>query len=664
MERGVDTDTDGDKEAQLLGYALSQEISGAGGLVIESQGVPMGGTPGSVEDPDYGQDYWLGEIANRSFNDPYGIWENGPQIFPTQRQGMEEVRRQEYSGDEVQGRGVSAQPDSREEGVGAPEKAGMRDPEAPGSEEGQGNVNLHIWAERAWEKYLKESKEKTKEGPRVKEPGCQMGKRDGRASPGDGDGSPAKRDRRGRLSPTWSELDRCFENGGLSEGSDLDSVEQAPQYVEDGDEVWVTEGGLRTQGSRYCMRETGRQVVQGTYSASPAGLEYEDSRGGSASPTWSELDRCFEEDSQEKGPDGNTQEAQEMEGDIEESGRVQSGLSDQRGLGEATEVGGPRPRFIEGLYQDPDLREERIAEEEGLTFEHTESGDVHMRTFEGGTTIPERYPPMSATTVDWSILYRAANAMIKDKGPQRMMRGGEPPQREPSLQAPLRIRLNKGRYSRKGNSKRRGGKKGRAGTNSSVIEALLGEKVQGPEASPDRAGEGSGVLDRAEEREGEEEEEERAEEEDEETTGGATLENEETTTRKREPKTRSRRAVVVIREGRIVPEEDTPARGRRARKSRFLPRRDEIITQEMADPNRTNSGYHAQEDLVASARTSGVFWCNSRTRDRRQLPGTTKKTLLDRASNPSSPRERNLPEEDSQDPSEWSRVSPLDIDPG
>ena len=142
---------------------------------------------------------------------------------------MEEVRRQEYSGDEVQGRGVSAQPDSREEGVGAPEKAGMRDPEAPGSEEGQGNVNLHIWAERAWEKYLKESKEKTKEGPRVKEPGCQMGKRDGRASPGDGDGSPAKRDRRGRLSPTWSELDRCFENGDLSEGSDLDLVEQAPQ---------------------------------------------------------------------------------------------------------------------------------------------------------------------------------------------------------------------------------------------------------------------------------------------------------------------------------------------------------------------------------------------------------------------------------------------------
>ena len=353
-----------------------------------------------------------------------------------------------------------------------------------------------------------------------------------------------------------------------------------------------------------------------------------------------------------------------MEVDVEESGRVQSGLSDQRGLGEAMEVGGPQPRFIEGLYQDPDLREERIAEEEGLTFEHTESGDVHMRTFEGGTTIPERYPPMSATTVDWSILYRAANVMIKDKGPQRKMRGGEPPQREPSPQAPLRIRLNKGRYSRKGNSKRRGGKKGRAGINSSVIKAPLGEKVQGPKASPDRAGEGSGVLDRAEEREGEEEEEERAEEEDAETTGGATLENEETTTRKREPKTRSRRAVVVIREGRIVPEEDTPARGRRARKSRFLPRRDEIITKEMADPNRTNSGYHAQEDLVASARTSGVFWCNSRTRDRRQLPGTTKKTLLDRASNPSSPRERNSPEEDSQDPSEWSRVSPLDIDPG
>ena len=122
--------------------------------------------------------------------------------------------------------------------------------------------------------------------------------------------------------------------------------------------------------------------------------------------------------------------------------------------------------------------------------------------------------------------------------------------------------------------------------------------------------------------------------------------------------------MVVIREGRIVPEEDTPARGRRARKSRFVPRRGEIITREMADPNRTYSGYRTQEVLVVNARTSGVFWCNSKTRDCRQFPGITKKTLRDRASNPSSPRERDLPEEGSQDPSLWSGVGALDIDPG
>ena len=78
---------DGDKEAQLLGYALSQEISGAGGPAAKRGEDPLGGILGPLDDSDYGQDYWLGEIANRSFNDPYGIWENGPQIFPTQREG-------------------------------------------------------------------------------------------------------------------------------------------------------------------------------------------------------------------------------------------------------------------------------------------------------------------------------------------------------------------------------------------------------------------------------------------------------------------------------------------------------------------------------------------------------------------------------------------------
>ena len=67
---------------------------------------------------------------------------------------------------------------------------------------------------------------------------------------------------------------------------------------------------------------------------------------------------------------------------------------------------------------------------------------------------------------------------------------------------------------------------------------------------------------------------------------------------------------------------------------------------------------------MVNARTSGVFLCSSGTRDYRQFPGTTKKTVQDRASNPSSPRGRDLSGEGREDPSQWPGGSTLDIDPG
>ena len=103
----------------------------------------------------------------------------------------------------------------------------------------------------------------------------------------------------------------------------------------------------------------------------------------------------------------------------------------------------------------------------------------------------------------------------------------------------------------------------------------------------------------------------------------------------------------------LLSEEDTHARGRRARKSRLLPRRDEIISKEMADPNRSTNGYRSQEDLVANARTAGARWRNCGVRDHRKFPGTTKKTLRDRASNMSSPRERDKSEVGNQDHPQW-----------
>ena len=48
----------------------------------------------------------------------------------------------------------------------------------------------------------------------------------------------------------------------------------------------------------------------------------------------------------------------------------------------------------------------------------------------------------------------------------------------------------------------------------------------------------------------------------------------------------------------------------------------------LADPNRNIIGYQSQEVPVESARTSGVFWSTSKTRDNRRFPGAAEKTLL------------------------------------
>ena len=141
-------------------------------------------------------------------------------------------------------------------------------------------------------------------------------------------------------------------------------------------------------------------------------------------------------------------------------------------------------------------------------------------------------------------------------------------------------------------------------------------------AAPDGNGEtGSSHTHKNEEEEGEKEEDEEADDE--------TLKETQETTSRRMSKMRRQTYVATVEEGRLRREVMGPARGRRAPKqmSRVWPRRDEIISQAMADPNRNKIGYRSQEVPVANARTSGVFWSNARTRDNRRFPGTAEKTL-------------------------------------
>jgi len=529
-----------DLEATLLGYDLIQEISGIDrNLRNKHREQGLGPEEDSDLDFDYGQDYHLGEIGNRSFCDKHGIWANGPQRFPSPRQERDlQPPRQEKLQDRARK---------------------------------EVNLGLHGWAEQAWEAY-----------------------------------------KRNASANIW--------------GFEEESLEPEENEIR-----------IKTPDQQDTLHPLYGEEREGQH------------RSATASPTWSDLDKCFENAYWED--EGEISEAQEY-------ARSQVMAKEKgRGSQEGEPCIGPRPCFITGLFQDQDLREERIAKEGGLTFSHLPEGDIEVQENTRETTIPARYPPMSATTVDWSVKYRPENlwrgGSSSQEGGSHPHSGDKPEKAGPNEQ--LRLKLSKGRYTKKRKPRRRGRNKTQKNCDL-TLSVPPGQEVQDEEASPCRVGNGSTRATRAEEQEEAEEE-----------PGSRTTPGDETTTtRMTEKKTgsRRRRTVAIIRGGRLLPEEVTPARGRRTQKSLFHPRRDEIITHEMADPNRTNSGYRAQEALVANARTSGVFWRNSGIRDNRQFPGTAKKTLQDRASNTSSPWERDKTDVGSQDLPQWPGVSTLDVDPG
>ena len=122
--------------------------------------------------------------------------------------------------------------------------------------------------------------------------------------------------------------------------------------------------------------------------------------------------------------------------------------------------------------------------------------------------------------------------------------------------------------------------------------------------------------------------------------------------------------MVTVEEGRLLRSDKGPKQNGRApgRMSQVWPRRDEIITPGMSDPNRNIIGYQSQEVPVASARTSGVFWATSKTRDNRRFPGTVEKTLQGQGLESVSAEGTVGGEE--VDPLLWSGVRPPEVGPG
>ena len=122
--------------------------------------------------------------------------------------------------------------------------------------------------------------------------------------------------------------------------------------------------------------------------------------------------------------------------------------------------------------------------------------------------------------------------------------------------------------------------------------------------------------------------------------------------------------MVMVEEGRLLRIDKGPKQNGRApsRMSQVWPRRDEIITPGMSDPNRNIIGYQSQEVPVASARTSGVFWATSKTRDNRRFPGTAEKTLHGQGLESVSVEGTVGGEE--EDPLLWPGVRPPEVGPG
>ena len=116
-----------------------------------------------------------------------------------------------------------------------------------------------------------------------------------------------------------------------------------------------------------------------------------------------------------------------------------------------------------------------IGEQGGLTFSHSVDGDVEVQEHDGSSSIPVRYPPMSGSTVDWSLLgVRQSTPLVeaeRSKGKKGLATRGKgqgsairtdsglgSSESTKEMLGRLGINIRKGQYSkRKGKKGHRGG---------------------------------------------------------------------------------------------------------------------------------------------------------------------------------------------------------------
>ena len=700
-------------------------------------------------------DYSLGEIANRSFQDRYGIWAGQEEIFPDReviRPVREEMMVAELS-KEIAG----------------------KEPKSQIRREVAVSGGLAPWAASAYLRAMAEERcrvDRLSLGEGLVQ-GTDYGGLDAGSTPWDGTSGRGEGSREVEELGDWEE----------SSGGCVDEFLSSTQISGHGNAPWTGGKGVRTLSPIGGRRGGGLRGSPGPgmrrkqeSPGSPGAMgEVDDSdwmvsedrlgKGNIAMHSPERMHRVIARGAgaaEEPQPGGEAKERQGVDflSSTLLSGQV-GGIRLEEGgdpslspLGISEKIGTQgRPSFITGLYQDEDRRLLEITRQGGITFYHSEEGDVEIQERSSGSSIPQRYPPMGESTVDWSLLGRLQYSPEPGRGRKGRgtAEGGRVLLEEPSqgegdnrprtskgtvggskgtqedaggalqvgmegrtvtdsegLLGGLGIRLRKGRYSKKKSGKaRRGGRNrwSKVGFLSETdwLEDLIQdgsqpEAVAGPDAEDSEEGlvdvvtvalnegaqegrgaeggagptkDGAGKRGESARAWGEEEEEAstrgpaRRKEDDEERREDERREEEGSTRRKKKMSSCRRRTQVrTVQEGRLLKNEAGPGNLGRApdRMSLVWPRRDEIITPGMSDPNRNIVGYRSQEVPVASARTSGVFWSTSRTRDNRRFPGTAEKTLH-RQGLESVSAEGTVGGEE-EDPLLWPGVRPPEVGPG
>ena len=445
----------GPAEEEALGYLRLTQETQPRELVYEEEGQTSAQWIDNLLDwtvrdhADISIDYNLGEIANRSFQDRYGIWAGQEEIFPDRgaiRPATEELAVAELS---------------KENAAKAPIGQIRREVADSGG--------LAPWAASTYLRAMAEERERVDrlsvgEGlVQGTDPGeLEVDSIPWEGIPGRGEGS-----REVEELGEWKE----------SSGGGADEFLSSTQISGHGGAPWTGGGGGRTLSPIGGRRGGGlrggpgpgirlERECPGTPGASGEADDFERMGGevrlGNGSIAMHSPERTSRVIARGAGTTGELLpggEAKERHGADFLSSTL---LSGQVGGVRFEEEGGPslsplgisgrvdnqgRPSFITGLYQDEDRRLMEIARQGGLTFYHSVEGDVEIQERSSGSSIPQRYPPMGESTVDWSLLGRLQYSPEPGRGRKgrRAAKGGQGRLEEPSQgEGDSRPRTSKG----------------------------------------------------------------------------------------------------------------------------------------------------------------------------------------------------------------------------